>query len=293
MIKKFKFMGIVFALLAFLFLSCEISKPTSNDLNDNVSNDGNDTIDDDNNSTEENDSWELIWSDEFNGTGAPDNSKWSHEIGIHPTSGSQHYTDALENCYQQNGSLFIVALEKDVPVEGHDYTSARIKTENKFEFTYGRVEFNAKIPLSQGSWPALWMLGEDYATSGWPGCGEIDVMESVGYLAPEIHGSAHAPNYYWQVAQQQTAHIDVNDTDTQFHLYAAEWFDDHIDYYVDNILYHTVVPMGGDNLDNDAWPFDSDQFLIMNICVDGDWAQTPISESFPMIMEIDYVRVYQ
>jgi len=237
----------------------------------------------------------LIWSDEFTGSGAPDSGKWQHETMEPGTVNNelQKYTTRTENCYQSGGVLYIKALRDWW--NGYEYTSARIKTQDRFSFTCGRVAVRAKVAAGRGSWPAIWMLGTDIYTTGWPGCGEIDIMEYVGYDPGVVHGSAHAPNYYFANGTQQTATVNVSDAETVWHVYTIEWFDDHIDYYVDNTKYLTVIPEGGDKYDDNAWPFDSDQFILLNVAVGGDWGGINgiDNSAFPMTMQVDYVRVYQ
>jgi beta-glucanase (GH16 family) len=238
----------------------------------------------------------LIWSDEFNGTGSPDAAKWSYDLGSSGWGNNevQNYTSQTQNSRQENGALVIEALKS-----GNTWTSARILTNNKFEFTYGRIVFRAKLPVGIGTWPALWMLGENISTAGWPACGEIDVMEHVGKDAGVIHSSLHSSSSYGNTTNTGTKYI--NTFNTEFHLYEAKWKSDRIEFSIDSILFYTYKPSV---YNNSTWPFNKPFFFIMNIAMGGNWGSDPQYETGglkngidPALssarMEIDYVRVYE
>jgi len=243
--------------------------------------------------------WKLIWSDEFDTTGAVDSTKWNYRIWkpARVNEELQAYTNRIENSEVKNGFLTVTALNDSSG--GSRYTSARLVTDGKFKFTYGKVEVRAMIPGGIGSWPAIWMLGSNIHEVGWPECGEIDIMEYVGFNPNVIHGTAHAKNYYWKIDKQQTKFIPVSGVETQYHRYGIEWYEDQIDFLFDGEIYFTAVPQGdgggGDTNDLDAWPFSLPHFIILNVAVGGGWGgQKGIDESaFPMEMKVDYVRVYQ
>ncbi len=245
--------------------------------------------------TPEEEGWSLIWADEFDGDGAIDGTKWQHEIWGpgRVNQESQAYTNRLENSRKEDGHLIIEAREDYWG--GNQYTSGRLITMNKFDFTYGKVEVRAMLPGGRGSWPAIWMLGSNIQSISWPACGEVDIMEYVGYDPDAIHGSAHGNNFYFQVGTQQNGHVEVEDVETEFHVYGIEWFEDRIDYLVDGKKYFTAVPKGGDQYNHDAWPFSKPHFLILNIAVGGIWGGVEgiDANAFPMVMSVDYVRVYQ
>ena len=242
-----------------------------------------------------NEVWKLIWSDEFDVTGVVDSAKWNYRIWKpgRVNEELQAYTNRIENSEVKNGRLTITALNDYSG--GNHYTSARLVTDGKFEFTYGKVEVRAMIPGGIGSWPAIWMLGSNIDKVGWPNCGEIDIMEYVGFNPNFIHGTAHAKNYYWKIDKQQTKIIPVSGVETEYHSYGIEWYEDRIDFLFDGEIYFTAVQKGGDKNDLNAWPFSLPHFLILNVAVGGGWGgQKGIDESaFPMKMKIDYVRVYQ
>mgnify|MGYP006284524679 FL=1 len=229
---------------------------------------------------------DLVWSDEFDAPGAPADANWSYNIGRGENgwgnSEAQYYTDRSENVRVEDGVLKITALREDF--SGAQYTSARIVSEDKFEFTYGRVDVRAKLPTGGGTWPAIWLLGEDYATNTWPACGEIDIMEHVGNSQDEIFSSLHFPgNFAGDAVTRSTTVPGVSD---EFHTYSVIWSDATIRFFVDDELYHTFV-------NNGDLPFNSDFFLILNVAMGGTFGGEIDSQFTESTMEIDYVRVYQ
>ena len=226
----------------------------------------------------------LVFSDEFNTDGAPDSAKWSYDLGAGGwgNAEAQAYTSNSSNVIVQGGNLKITA--KAEAVTGANYTSARLKSENKFEFTYGKIEFRAKLPTGGGTWPALWSLGQNYATNTWPTCGEIDVMEHKGNNPNVIYGTCHYPGV--SPGGGNSNNTTSTNVSSQFHVYKAIWTPTSIKFYVDDVLFHSVANTA-------SLPFNSDFFLIMNVAMGGTFGG-PISSSFVQsTMEVDYVRVYQ
>lgn len=239
--------------------------------------------------------WQLVWHDEFNTPGAPNPALWSYDVGASGWGNHelQFYTDnRRENARVENGHLIIEARHE--PWQGAAYTSARLVTKNKGDWTYGRFEIRARIPTGLGTWPAIWMLPTtwDLGNGDWPDNGEIDIMEHVGYDPGIVHASTHSHDHYWRKGTQRTATVKVPDIDTQFHVYALEWDPDQIRIYLDDHLYFTSNRNGGDWK---VWPFYRPFYLILNVAVGGDWGGVKgVDETaFPRRMEIDYVRVYQ
>ncbi|MGL1903754.1 MAG: glycoside hydrolase family 16 protein [Fibrobacterales bacterium] len=235
--------------------------------------------------------WKLKWNDEFNGTGSVDPSKWTHETQEPGANNSelQKYTTREKNSYQDNGFLNIVGREDWW--QSYQYTSARLKSHGHFEFTYGRVDVRAQIPSGSGSWPAIWMLGTNiFSGAGWPGCGEIDIMEYVGTHPGVIHGTVHAPNYSGATAQQGT--IEESTVENDFHIYSVQWYADRIEFYFDHEHYFTALPQGGDQYNASAWPYTGPQFILLNLAI-GGWGGDPDASAFPMRFLVDYVRVYK
>ena len=228
----------------------------------------------------------LVWSDEFDADGAPDPTKWSYNIGRGNNGWGngeeQTYTDRADNVRVEDGKLKITA--KREAFGGANYTSARLVTEDKFEFAYGRVDINAKLTIGGGTWPALWMLGADYATNTWPGCGEIDIMEHVGNQQNRIFSSLHFPgNSGGNAVTRETNQEDVAGT---FHKYSVVWSPESIRFFVDDEEYHTFT-------NSSSLPFDSDFFLIFNVAMGGNFGGTIDPAFAESTMEVDWVRVYQ
>ena len=237
----------------------------------------------------------LVWNDEFNGS-AIDNQKWEHEINGQGGGNNelQYYISENDNSYVQNGKLYIIAKKKQYtgPDGTREYTSARIRTLNRGDWLYGRIEVSAKLPSGRGTWPAIWMLPTDWEYGGWPSSGEIDIMEHVGYDPNPVHGSVHTKAYNHTIGTQKSAALPVPTAITEFHTYAIEWFEDRIEFYIDDVFYFTFT---NENSGWEKWPFDKRFHLIMNIAVGGSWGgvQGIDPNAFPATMEIDYVRVYE
>ncbi len=225
----------------------------------------------------------LVFSDEFNTDGAPDTSKWGYDLGTGENgwgnAEEQTYTNAADNVIVSGGSLKITAKKV-----GTGYTSARLKSENKFEFTYGKIEIKAKLTTGNGTWPALWMLGEDYATNTWPGCGEIDIMEYKGSQPTTIYGTLHYPGN--SAGNGNGGSTTIANAATQFHVYKAIWSPASVKLYVDDVLFHTVANTA-------TLPFNKDFFLIMNVAMGGTFGGAIDSGFTQSSMEVDYIRVYQ
>jgi len=248
--------------------------------------------------------WKLVWKDEFSGTNgsAVDASKWVSETGGGGWGNNEleYYTKRLDNAYQQDGNLVIKVLqEKYTGDDGvtRNYTSARLKTLGKFSQTYGRFEARIKIPRGQGLWPAFWMLGTDIEKPGWPGCGEIDIMENIGKEPALVHGTIHGPGYSGghgigaPYALPAALPADQRFAD-DFHLFAVEWEPNVIRFYVDDHLYATRTP--ADLPKGAKWVYDHPFFVLLNVAVGGDWPGNPdASSEFPQTMLVDYVRVYE
>lgn len=228
----------------------------------------------------------LVWSDEFDKDGAPDPNKWTHEIGNGSNGwGNQeleYYTNRRENSIVQNGKLKIIAFKESY--QGFNYTSARLVSKGKFEMKYGKVEFSAKLPEGVGTWPALWMLGSNISTVGWPACGEIDIMEHLGRDLNNIYATLHYPGRSGSNADGKTRKI-LNAT-TEFHKYTLDWSATAISMYVDDQLIHTVP-------NTLALPFNQDFFFIMNLAIGGNFAGAVDPALTGAVMEVDYVRVYK
>lgn len=226
----------------------------------------------------------LVWADEFDTNGAPNSSNWGYDIGSGGWGNgeAQYYTSSNENIIVQDGVLRITAKAQNFM--GSNYTSARIKTEGKFDFTYGKVEVRAKLPVGGGTWPAAWMLGANFAQVSWPTCGEIDIMEHKGNEPGVIHGSLHFPGNSGGNAITNTT--TVSNVSSEFHVYSVIWNANTIRFFVDGQLYQTFN-------NNPSLPFNADFFLILNVAMGGTFGGSIDPAFTQSTMEVDYVRVYQ
>ncbi|WP_133471236.1 family 16 glycosylhydrolase [Paraglaciecola marina] len=278
------------------------------------------------------DGWQLVWSDEFEGTEI-DESKWSHEVNCDGGGNNekQCYTDSADNSYIENGVLNIVA--KAESGQSLPYSSARLRTVDKGDWTYGRFEIRAKAPSGQGAWPAIWMLPTDYVYGGWPHSGEIDIFEAVnlgvplddgtGSVESAVHGTLHYgqswPNNDYS-GLDYALPDEANPAD-DFHVYAIEWEEGEIRWYVDGVLYQTQLKSEvsynengvADGLEHRGWyteqdgefayteaPFDERFHMILNFAVGGDWPENvnqggvdPSAFDGTNKFQVDYVRVYE
>lgn len=226
----------------------------------------------------------LIWAEEFDVDGAPCDGTWNYDLGANGWGNeeSQNYTDRSDNIIVSNGTLKITA--KAEPFQGSEYTSARINTYQKFEFEYGRIEARAKLPTGGGTWPAMWLLGNDFVTNTWPACGEMDFMEHVGNNQDRIFSSLHYPGNSGGNANSQS--IEVPGVSDEFHIYAMEWSPAQIVFFVDGQEHFTVQ-------NNVSLPFDHEFFVILNVAMGGTFGGNIDPNFIESTMEVDYVRVYQ
>jgi beta-glucanase (GH16 family) len=243
--------------------------------------------------------YQLVWSDEFNTDGLPNEKFWNFQTGGDGGGNDekQFYTKSIENSFIKDGKLHIVALKKDM--KNCHYTSARLTTYKRFSMQYGKVEVMAKLPAGKGNWPAIWMLpnsiqekGKSY--EGWPLCGEIDIMEMVGKDPDQIHVSLHS-ELYNHIKKTQVTHFDkIQNATTEFHKYGIEWTEKFIQFYIDDkLFYQASKGENGHVSTNEGWPFDKPYFLILNLAVGGFWGGDIDDAIFPNDFQIDYVRLYK
>jgi beta-glucanase (GH16 family) len=235
----------------------------------------------------------LVWSDEFSGTSI-DLNAWNQELG-NGTGGwgnneLESYTNSTKNNFVSNGNLIIEARKE--PMGGFNYSSARMTTQNKKTFKFGRIDIRAKLPVGKGIWPALWMLGSNITSVSWPACGEIDIMELIGTYPSRVYSTMHWKNAAGAHASKGTNYDSTSgDFSQQFHVFSIVWTQDLIKSYVDDKLYLTVssTDVGASN-----YPFNANQFFIFNVAVGGTWPGSPDAATpFPQRMFVDYVRVFQ
>jgi len=246
---------------------------------------------------------DLVWSDEFDGNSL-DLSKWHHQT-FGPNGGQwfnneiQHYTDDPDNSFVSNGNLHIVAKKETITQNGVtlDYTSARLNS--KYAFTYGRVDVRAKLPEGNGTWPAIWTLGKNvsepgaywetqgFGTTPWPACGELDIMEHGLHATNEVSCAIHTPSSFGNTVNTET--FPLPDVSNNYHVYSMNWSPNQITFMIDGVGYYTYNPVVKDA---NTWPFDLDQYLILNVAM-GGFAGNVDPNFTQSAMVIDYVRVYQ
>lgn len=288
-------------------------------------------------STIEKPQWQLVWQDEFSGHQL-DLNKWSFEVNCAGGGNNERqcYTNRVENATVKDGVLTITALKENFsgPAAQDDtvqydpkvttqrkFTSARLRSKGKGDWTYGRFEIKAKLPSGQGSWPAIWMLPTEWLYGGWASSGEIDIMEAVNLgtvtddtTAPSqseqrVHGTLHygrpPPGNLYSGTSYKASHFKPTE---QFHVYALEWEEGEIRWYVDHVHYATQTQQGwySQSLSKDgvwqqapgAAPFDQPFHLLLNLAVGGNWPENVNEKGvdltiWPQQMQVDYVRVYQ
>ena len=248
---------------------------------------------------------ELVWFDEFDtaGKNAIKFSNWHHQTQFIEPGGwangeEQHYTNRIENSFEENGNLNIVAIKESFLDQGEtkQYTSARLNS--KFAFTYGRIDVRAKLPIEDGTWPAIWTLGKNinedgaywdpsFGTVGWPACGEIDIMEHGLSTVNHVTSALHTP--CCNGGNPNSLGIDISDVENNYHLYSVNWSPDQMTFLVDDEIFYVYNPPVKDA---STWPFDADQYILLNIAM-GGVAGTIDPGFIQSGMEIDYVRIYQ
>lgn len=274
MIKIYRFLPLFgLAVFALSFSSCEVE--TTQQLEER--------------------NWRLTWSDEFDGEAgqAPDPTKWTYDIGTGENGWGngefQYYTDRPENVsLDGEGNLVITAINDGFG--GSGFTSGRINTKGLFSQAYGRFEARLKTPFGPGLWPAFWMLGDNIDEVSWPQCGEIDIMELRGQQPEIALGSVHGPGYSAGGSISASYALENGRYDTEYHLFAIEWSEKQIDFFVDDFLYQRITPEDVTG----EWVFDQPFYLLLNVAVGGNFVGFPTSQTpWPQRMIVDYVRVYE
>ncbi len=252
--------------------------------------------------------WELLYEDDFDGAAGapPDPTLWSAEIGDGTVGNApgwgnnelEYYTDDSENVALDGAGHLVITAREVAPDIGLEcyygpcrYTSARLVTQDKLEFTYGRVEARMRLPQGQGIWPALWMLGGDFGEVSWPTSGEVDIMEHIGREPGTVYGTVHGPGYAGASGVGGAFELAAGAFADDFHTFALEWRPDELQWYVDDELFFTLTP---DSLPSDSeWVFDQPFFLLLNLAVGGNWPGNPDETTrFPQTLTVDYLRVY-
>jgi len=248
--------------------------------------------------------WKLVWADEFDYTGLPDPKKWDYEEGFVRNNEPQYYTRGrLENARVENGTLIIEARQEPFKNprfkpgltkqgkpqrESAEYTAASLITLNRASWRYGRMELRAKLPQGEGTWPAFWMMGTNRSAIGWPGCGEIDIME---YWARKLHEMTST--VHWRKDgkhQQDSGKLNVPESLGEYHVYALEWNAERMDFFCDGHKYHNVPLAKLDDQGDNA--FRKPHYILLNLALEGRNKKLPAT-AFPQQFIVDYVRVYE
>lgn len=235
----------------------------------------------------------LVWNDEFSGSALNENV-WNYETG----NGSggwgnnelEYYTNSTKNSFVSNGNLIIEARKETIG--SFNYSSARLTTQNKKTFKYGRIDIRAKLPKTKGIWPALWMLGSNISTVGWPASGEIDIMELLGQEPAKVYGTLHyGASSATHASKGNSYSLSSGTFFDQFHVFSMEWKQDQIKLFVDNNLFFTF---SNTDTGSNPYPFNAPFFFLFNVAVGGNWPGSPdATTTFPQRMIVDYIRVFQ
>lgn len=238
--------------------------------------------------------YRLVWADEFGRNGLPDPAKWAYDTGMNKAGWHnrelQYYSGPrAENAVVKNGRLVITARKEALSSApdwgGQRYTSTRLVTLGKRDWTYGFFEIRAKLPCGKGTWPAIWMLNSKL---DWPAGGELDIMEHIGHEPGRVFSTAHTAAGHG--GKGGGAATLVPDACSAFHNYQMHWTPEHVRFGIDGKLHYQYPNLGRGA---DQWPFDAPQFLILNIAIGGDLGGAVDDGIFPVAMEVDHVRVYQ
>jgi len=252
----------------------------------------------------------LVWADEFETNGSLDSLKWTYEYGYIREGKKQYYTDRLQNVRAEKGYLILAAhkekIKNKTPFsierpevkfenDSTEYTSASITTIGLAQWKYGRIEIKAKLAGGRGMWPAIWMLGENWQLGkgvSWPECGEIDILEHVGFEKDSIYAVVHTQAYNGMHNTQPKKSIFIENPYDKFHTYAIEWTAEKITWFLDG---KETFQYKNENKTLKEWPFDQPFHLKLNVAVGGSWGgQKGIDDAiFPQRMIVDYIRVYQ
>jgi len=240
------------------------------------------------------DGYALVWSEEFSRDGLVDPSRWTYDTFRNKegwfNDERQYYShERADNARVEGGVLVITARKEQLASQpdwgGQRYTSARLISRGKAEWTYGFFEIRARLPCGRGTWPAVWMLGSEGA---WPAGGELDIMEHVGSDPTRLFSTVHTSANHG--ANGIGAPTRVSDACSAFHVYQMHWTPERIRFGIDGAVHFEYVnPRSG----ADRWPFDRPQFMILNLAI-GGYLGGPVDDAiFPVKLEIDYVRVHQ
>ena len=243
----------------------------------------------------------LVWSDEFDYEGKVDSTLWHHQTipidnGSWANNELQHYTENIKNSYVKDGLLNIVAVKEEIEMYNSikNFSSARLNS--KFDFKYGRINVKAKLPVSEGTWPAIWTLGSNIDEEGnyrgdnkgkipWPFCGEIDIMEQNGWNKSNLYNVLHFQNSLTN-KKDEIKKISNLSNSNDFNVYSLVWTEENIYWLLNNKITF-------EQKNTDFMPFDNNHYLLLNLAIGGTLGGE-VSKSFlEEKMQIDYVRIFQ
>lgn len=235
--------------------------------------------------------WKMRWADEFDAPGLPDRRKWIFEEGMLRNNEEQYYVrERKENARVEDGRLIITARREDW--KGAGVTSASVLTRGRFAFRYGKLEICARLPEGRGTWPALWLMGSNSEKAGWPQCGEIDLMEFVGFAPDILHFTVHTAAFNHSLHNQAGTTVEVKNLHEDFHRYGLLWTPEELVWFLDG---KPVFRYANAHTGEDQWPFDQPFYILMNLAIGGAWGGLKGVDPgiFPSTFAIDYVRVWQ
>ncbi len=235
--------------------------------------------------------YKLLWEDQFDKDGMPNPDIWTIETGGHGFGNNeqQFYTNRSKNVFIKDGILNIVGNKEKY--ENCEYTSAKLTTEGIKTIQHGRIDVVAKVPSGDGTWPAIWFLGEGFRKANWPLCGEIDLMEHVGHNPNVIHYSLHSKTNYFHKNNQPTIVVKQKNIVNQFHEYAMDWQEDEITFYLDGKKQKTFYRSKDATIEQ--WPFNQGFYLIINLALGGAWGGKIDNSIFPVTFQIKSVKIYE
>jgi beta-glucanase (GH16 family) len=233
--------------------------------------------------------WNLVFEEDFSKQTSLDLTHWTIDVGDHGggNNEAQYYTAGMHNICFEEGSLHLEGRKEKF--ETKEYTSAKIMTQDKLEWKYGRFEICAKLPSGQGTWPAIWTLGHRLQGEDWPELGEIDIMEHVGWNQDTVHFSLHSKLYNHMIGNQPTFVTKIDKVSSTYKTYILEWTEDMLSFYVDEAPMVTFKKSDY----ADSWPFDKPHYLILNLALGGGWGGEIDDSCLPQRLSIKSVRVFQ
>ena len=234
--------------------------------------------------------WELVWSDEFEQDGTPDDDKWEFSGRGNP-DWARYCADNSETRYIKDGKLHLRGVVNSDASDPAPYQTGCIQTRDRFSFKYGKLEVKAKLSKGKGSWPAIWLMPQDPQYGGWPHSGEIDVMEHLNYDSI-VYQTLHTNHIDVQGKKEEPLYFHTPTfKEDDYNVFGMEWFPDRLDFFVNGEKTFSYPKV--ENADWKQWPFDQEFYIILDQALGGSWVGTIKDEDLPVEMVVDWVRVYQ